>query len=306
MEFVDPKIDIAFKKIFGDSQKKHILISLLNAVMEKNIVEVEILNPYQLPKLPELKYTVLDIRAKDKNGEEYIVEMQANPYAFFDKRALDYLSRAYAAQLTAGQDYKEHRPVYFIGVLNFNYFNSKNYLSKHSILNVETHEQEICDFELYFLELTKFKKDLSQLTTILDKWTFFLKEIHSYNHLPDILAAEKAISDAAFTAQRSTWTQQELDAYYNWQRETAKELDYIKALKAREQELKAKEQELKAKEQELKVQDKTLAEKEAELKSNKEKQHLAVMQLHERKIAPSDIAQILGLTEKEVLSIISK
>ena len=97
-----------------------------------------------------------------------------------------------------------------------------------------------------------------------------------------------------------------MDAYYNWQRETAKELDYIKALKAREQELKAKEQELKAKEQELKVQDKTLAEKEAELKSNKEKQHLAVMQLHERKIAPSDIAQILGLTKKEVLSIISK
>ena len=89
MEFVDPKIDIAFKKIFGDTQKKHILISLLNAVMEKDIVEVEILNPYQLPKLPELKYTVLDIRAKDKNGEEYIVEMQANPYAFFDKRALD-------------------------------------------------------------------------------------------------------------------------------------------------------------------------------------------------------------------------
>ncbi|MEM6700936.1 MAG: PD-(D/E)XK nuclease family transposase, partial [Bacteroidota bacterium] len=64
-EYVDPKVDIAFKKIFGDEKRKHILISLLNAVMDKGIVEVDIVNPYQIPKLPELKYTILDIRAKD-------------------------------------------------------------------------------------------------------------------------------------------------------------------------------------------------------------------------------------------------
>ncbi len=75
MSFVDPKVDIDFKKIFGDEQRKHVLISLLHAVMAKDMVEVEILNPYQVPKIPELKFTILDIKAKDIRGREFMVEM---------------------------------------------------------------------------------------------------------------------------------------------------------------------------------------------------------------------------------------
>ena len=50
MEFVDPKNDIAFKKIFGNENKKGILISFLNAVLdftgEQTIVKVKLKNPY--------------------------------------------------------------------------------------------------------------------------------------------------------------------------------------------------------------------------------------------------------------------
>ena len=46
MKFVDPKNDLAFKKIFGNENKKEILISFLNAVLdfkeEKKIVDVTI------------------------------------------------------------------------------------------------------------------------------------------------------------------------------------------------------------------------------------------------------------------------
>ena len=34
MQFVDPKNDLAFKKIFGNEGKKEILISLLNAILD--------------------------------------------------------------------------------------------------------------------------------------------------------------------------------------------------------------------------------------------------------------------------------
>ena len=61
MKFVDVKTDIAFRKIFGNENKKEILISFLNSVLdlkdEHEIDDIEILNPFQAPKLKELKET---------------------------------------------------------------------------------------------------------------------------------------------------------------------------------------------------------------------------------------------------------
>ncbi|MBF0606459.1 MAG: PD-(D/E)XK nuclease family transposase, partial [Magnetococcales bacterium] len=63
MRFVDVKSDIAFKKIFGNEHKKEILISFLNAVLglneDREIGDIEILNPYQMPKMEGLKETIL-------------------------------------------------------------------------------------------------------------------------------------------------------------------------------------------------------------------------------------------------------
>ncbi|HJD63093.1 MAG TPA: Rpn family recombination-promoting nuclease/putative transposase [Rickettsia endosymbiont of Degeeriella rufa] len=45
---VNPKVDLAFKKIFGGEENKDLLISLINSIVsEKNQVkEVTLLNPY--------------------------------------------------------------------------------------------------------------------------------------------------------------------------------------------------------------------------------------------------------------------
>ncbi|HRF57610.1 MAG TPA: Rpn family recombination-promoting nuclease/putative transposase, partial [Campylobacterales bacterium] len=106
MQFADPRNDIAFKKIFGDETKKEILISLLNAILdfqdEKTIVDLQILNPYQVPKIEELKETILDIKAKNSNGEEFIVEMQKKDLNDFAKRSLYYTSKAYVSQINKG------------------------------------------------------------------------------------------------------------------------------------------------------------------------------------------------------------
>ena len=82
--FVDPKNDVAFRKIFGDENRKGILISFLNNILEfagtnKEIVDITIKNPYQVPKLKELKETILDIKAVDKRNIHYIIEMQVIP-----------------------------------------------------------------------------------------------------------------------------------------------------------------------------------------------------------------------------------
>ncbi len=293
MSFVDPKVDIAFKKIFGDEQRKHVLISLLNAVMDKDIVEVEILNPYQVPKLSILKFTILDIKARDIHGREFIVEMQANPHKYVDKRALDYVARAYVNQLDGGMDYSEHQPVYFIGVLNFHFFNSQGYLSRHFLLNMETQEQEIQDFELYFIELTKFNKTLSELEHILDKWIYFLKELDHLPQLPEELAQEPAINEAAQIANRATWTKDEIEAYEYGLREEARELKMIQQLKEKDQILKEKDQILEEKEQKLEEQQKALEEQQKALRDS-------IKLLHQLGQSPVQIAANLHITEEIV------
>ena len=48
MKFINPKVDYAFKKIFGSHQSEKILISFLNAIIydgEKIIESLTIVNP---------------------------------------------------------------------------------------------------------------------------------------------------------------------------------------------------------------------------------------------------------------------
>jgi len=151
LKFADPKNDLAFKKIFGNREHKNILISLLNSILdfreEKTIVDVELVNPYQVPKIPELKETILDIHATNKNGEKFIVEMQRKDLGNFTKRSLYYTSKAYVEQLPKGNDYTSLKKVYFIGIVNFEIFSSEKYVSRHLIINQETSSQDLDDFE---------------------------------------------------------------------------------------------------------------------------------------------------------------
>ncbi|WP_155810526.1 PD-(D/E)XK nuclease family transposase [Rickettsia bellii] len=48
MSEVNPRVDLAFKKIFGVEENKDLLISLVNSIVgkEDQIVEATLLNPY--------------------------------------------------------------------------------------------------------------------------------------------------------------------------------------------------------------------------------------------------------------------
>ena len=181
MKFISPQNDFAFKRIFGDEQHKEVLISFLNSVLdlsgEREVVEVQIADPYQVPRLKQFKETILDIKATCQSGRQFIVEMQVEHQHHFYKRALYYSSKAYTEQLRTGVNFTELKPVYFIGVLNFKAMQGSRYLSRHLILDAETHEQHIRDFEFCFIELPKFAKHESELQSVVDKWIFFLKNL---------------------------------------------------------------------------------------------------------------------------------
>jgi len=236
LKFADPKNDLAFKKIFGNSKHKSILISFLNSVLDfkdaKEIVSVELANPYQVPKIPELKETILDIQATNKKGERFIVEMQRKDLGNFTKRSLYYTSKAYVEQLPRGNDYTSLKKVYFIGIVNFEIFNNTNFISRHLIINQETSTQDLDDFEFTFLELPKFKKELNELSSILDRWIYFIKNAQDLTLIPDEYEKIEEFKEAFGVAAQTSWNKEELKVYEYM---ALKEFDEINALRTAEE-----------------------------------------------------------------------
>ena len=224
MKFADIKNDIAFRKIFGNENKKEILISFLNAVLKlegnKRIVWVEILNPYQLPIVLGAKSTILDVKAKDKSGNEYIIEMQVTDKIGFAKRVVYYTAKSYSGQLAVGEDYSKLKSTIFIGILNFEFLETTNYISRHLILDADTHEHKLKDLDFNFIELPKFNKTLEESQTLIEKWVYFIKNAENLSVIPEDLNDEGLI--AAYTeANQHTWTKEDMEAYqYARMRET--------------------------------------------------------------------------------------
>ena len=217
MRFADPKNDLAFKKIFGNEQHKEILISFLNSVLDfkgsRRIKDIKIVNPYQVPKIPELKETILDIKAKNEDNEEFIVELQKKNLHNFAKRSLYYTSKAYISQLPKNNDYNQLKKVYFIGIVNFEIFETEDYISRHLILDQKTLKQELKDFEFTFIELPKFNKQLNELNSTLDKWIYFIKHAQDLTMIPKEFENITEFKEAFEIAERTTWSKDELDIY---------------------------------------------------------------------------------------------
>lgn len=216
MQFADIKNDIAFRKIFGNETKTEILISFLNAVLKlegnRQIAWVEILNPYQVPIVLGAKSTILDVKAKDKAGNEYIVEMQVTDKSGFAKRVVYYSAKSYSAQLNVSEDYFKLKPTIFIGILNFEFLENPHYLSRHLILDIETKEHQLKDLDFNFIELTKFNKAEQELGSLIDKWVYFIKNAENLSVIPSNVDDE-GLKSAYTEADKHRWKKEDLQAY---------------------------------------------------------------------------------------------
>ena len=218
MKFVDVKNDVAFRKIFGNQKKSIVLISFLNAVLDlegsNRISKATIIDPYLLPRLKGEKASILDVRATDQRGRQFIVEMQVADKKGFDKRVQFYTSRDYSMQIDRGEDYPKLKPTYFIGILNFGIVFGKNYLAKHYSIEEETGHCVLSDIQHRFIQLTKFKKKRHELVSLIDKWTFFIKNAENLDLIPEDIEDE-GLKIAYQEADKHSWKKEELIAYEN-------------------------------------------------------------------------------------------
>lgn len=215
--FFDPQNDYVFKKLLGMEEHKKLLLHFLNAVLQPTgkdpIIDVTLINPFQAPDSIEQKTAILDLKCTDKDGKEYIVEMQVADKKDFPKRSLMYASRSYSNQLNRGEDYADLREVIFIAIVNFCLTNDPDYISTHLILDKKTHKHLMQDFSFHFIELPKFKKDETEVCTPADQWLYLFKYAKKLPELPMLHVFDEEVKEAFEVLESHNWTPIEIALY---------------------------------------------------------------------------------------------
>ncbi len=200
MEKISPRVDIAFKKIFGVEENKDLLISLINSIVgeEDQVEDIILMNPYNPQNFRQEKLSILDIKAKGICGKRFNIEIQINDEADYDKRALYYWAKLYTEQLKVTEDYSVLSKAIGIHILNFTSIPEVDrYHNVFHITEKETGFLYFKDLELHTIELTKFSKNgreeladiLTKIKNSLDMWAAFLThhDLLNKDHLPQAI-----------------------------------------------------------------------------------------------------------------------
>ena len=73
--FLDPTIDFAFKRVFGNQAYPEITISFINSLVKSlwnvPVETVEFLDTVNQPDTQELKYSIVDVRCTDQLKRQF-------------------------------------------------------------------------------------------------------------------------------------------------------------------------------------------------------------------------------------------
>ena len=197
MTEINPRVDIAFKKIFGVEENKDLLISLINSIVsiDDQVSEITLLNPYNPKNFKQDKLSVLDLKACGSDGKRFNIEIQICDEADYNKRALYYWAKLYTEQLKESADYGTLSKAIGIHILNFTSLpESDKYHNVFHIVEKENGLQYFKDLELHTIELKKFTSSITnessdiftKIKTSLDIWVAFLTKHNLFDkeHLP--------------------------------------------------------------------------------------------------------------------------
>ncbi|MEG5064335.1 Rpn family recombination-promoting nuclease/putative transposase [Microcoleus sp. B3-A4] len=216
MRFINPKIDFAFKKIFGSSDSKDILINFLNAILyeaQPVIEDLEIIDSQPEPQTLPTQDTHLDVKATINGGRIALVEIQLINVPSFGNRVLYNAAKSYSQQLTGKERYETLKTVISLKIADFEMFeNQPEFMSRFVFQEKEQQfESPDTEIELVFIELPKFSKELAELETTADQWIYFLENTSTLETIPETLSAVPEIQKAFRIASEENFTQQELN-----------------------------------------------------------------------------------------------
>ena len=163
-KIVKLKIDIIFKRVFGNEQNEEIIAAFISDMLDiprNRITHVEIKNVELPPEEIDQKFSRLDLNLI-VDGRKVNIEMQVNRDTAYKERTLYYWSKLYSDDLKSGDDYSELSQTICVNIINFNLFDCEDYHS-HFLLKEKERDEVMTDkLAIHFFELKKvgkFKKN---------------------------------------------------------------------------------------------------------------------------------------------------
>ena len=190
---IDPKVDFAFKWVFGNPRNSALLIHFLNAVLEPDlsVSDVEILNPFNDKSSVDDKLSILDVKARDQDGRLINIEIQLLMPTGFTARVLYYWADLYRSQLNEGDDYDELAETISIVLIDQVLFpESPEWHLRFEILDRQ-HGVRFSDrLLIHVIEFPRFMNAVDNLSGTLEEWVYLLRNAEQMDpgQLPEPLA----------------------------------------------------------------------------------------------------------------------
>ncbi len=211
--------DFGFKRIFGTSSNKDLLINFLNSLFEGEqvITDMKHLNSGSVDDVHPMRMAVSDVSCENDKGETFIVEMQ-NLYQKYFKDCSLFLSTYPMIEYAQwGFDwYMNPMRICAVSFLNFDvqeWASAPNSITHTACLMDEKTNRMFNDKLLFkYIEIAKFNKTEGELVTLYDKWLYVLKNMSQLDSQPETL--KEAVFTKLFAeAEIAALTPDELKEY---------------------------------------------------------------------------------------------
>ncbi len=216
--YLDPKADLTFKKVFGEHPD--LVVSLLNALLpfkneNETITSVEYLPAELVPENPLRKNSIVDVRCKDLNGRQFIVEMQMVWSQEFMQRVMFNSAKAYVRQLDRNESYHLLEPVYSLNLVNDVFEKDiPEYYHYYRMVHEQYTDRVIDGLHLIFVELPKFHPHTLSEKKMQVLWLRYLTEIReNTQNIPQEMLDTPEINKALAVLEESTYTDEQLYGY---------------------------------------------------------------------------------------------
>ena len=121
---IDKLNDLFVRYLLGKNGNENMLEDVVNAALSdfnfEEVKDLEIIDPYNLSENIDLKESIIDIKAKTKDNQTVIIEIQLCGNMDFVKRIFYYISKNIVNELHEGEDYQEVQKIISINLLDFN------------------------------------------------------------------------------------------------------------------------------------------------------------------------------------------
>ncbi len=180
---IDPKVDYAFKCLFGSEDTKDLLISLLKAILNLDIRDVEILNPFNSKDEPDGKISILDVKARLGDGTLVNIEMQIQLRKDYRSRSLYYWSKVFSDQLKQGEKYGQLCRTVGIHIVDDVLFPGvADYHLEFGIRALKHPGVSFTDqLALHTIELPKLRIKADAARSPLEEWCCLIRDAHEWD-----------------------------------------------------------------------------------------------------------------------------